>query len=367
MTTRIATILGARPQIVKAAVVSSALADALPGGADDEVIIHTGQHYDDCMSGSFFRDLGLRPPAHDLGVGSGGHGRQTARMLEAVEAVLEAERPGLVLVYGDTNSTLAGALAAAKLNIPVAHVEAGLRSFNRAMPEEINRVLTDHMSELLFCPTPGAVAQLTREGMNGGGPVVRMVGDVMYDAALRFRDRAQDVDIPLEPPFALATLHRAENVDDPAALGRSMAALGAAAKAGPPVLLVLHPRTRARLQAQGMAPADFGVTAIDPVGYLQMLALLKRCALVLTDSGGLQKEAFFFRRPCLVLREQTEWTELVDHGWATLTGTDPERVRAALAALDGKPPPDVPELYGAGDAARRIAETLATFLKERAS
>lgn len=350
---KIVTILGARPQFVKAATVSRVIA-----GRPDitEVIVHTGQHYDPNMSDIFFSQLEIPAPHHNLGIGGGLHGAMTGRQLEAVETVLLAERPDWVLVYGDTNSTLAGALAAAKLHIPVAHVEAGLRSFNRRMPEEINRILTDHAADLLFAPTRTAVSNLAAEGL--GGRKVRQVGDVMYDAALFYRGKAAAPSFVaaqgLRPgAFVLATVHRAENTDDPQRLGEIMRGFAASPH---PIVLPLHPRTRARLDSFGVTPPA-QVLVVEPVGYLEMLWLLSQSALVLTDSGGVQKEAYFFGKPCVTLRGETEWVELVEAGWNILVGTDPERIAAQLSA-EHRPPAHT-ELYGAGDAAERIVADMA--------
>lgn len=346
---KIVTILGARPQFIKAWATSRALLAA----GFDEIVVHTGQHYDENLSGRFFTELDLPKPHHHLGVGSGPHGRQTGRMLEAIETVLLAENPDWVLVYGDTNSTLAGALAAAKLHIPVAHVEAGLRSRNRAMPEEINRVATDHISELLLCPSPDAVAQLSSEGITRG---VHEVGDVMHDALLHFAARARAESTVLERlgfpsgGYHAATLHRAELTDDPPRLRALLSVLG---DLDQPVVLPLHPRTRARL---GDESASFGrLRLIEPLGYLDMLALVSSADRVLTDSGGLQKEAYWLRRPCVTLRAETEWTETVASGWNHLAHDDPARIRSALRA---SAPDTHPALYGRGDAAPRIAALL---------
>jgi UDP-N-acetylglucosamine 2-epimerase len=316
---RIVTVLGARPQFVKASVVSAALKRK---GVIAEYIVHTGQHYDSNMSGVFFGELRLPVPGRHLAVGSGSHGVQTARMLEGVEAVLKEERPGMVLVYGDTNSTLAGALAAAKLNIPVAHIEAGLRSYNRKMPEETNRVLTDHMSSLLFAPTDRAVENLSREGVEPD--TVFKVGDVMFDASLAYgelSDRESRVldRLGLSPKtYAVATVHRAENTDDPVRVSNIFCALQRVSRELP-VVLPLHPRTR-RLLDDGTHSivGKSRIKVIDPVGYLDMLQLEKHANIVLTDSGGVQKEAYFFGVPCITLRDETEWVELLDIDWNTL-------------------------------------------------
>lgn len=354
------TIVGARPQFVKAAPVSAALAAT---GAIRERLLHTGQHFDDDMSAVFFRELGIAPPAWNLGIGGGAHGAMTGAQLAAIERVLVAEKPDAVLLYGDTNSTLSGALAAAKLDIPVAHVEAGLRSFNRCMPEEVNRVLTDHVSRWLFAPTALAVANLAREGIAGAG--VQQVGDVMYDAALRFARVAAAR--PARPAvaaatggraFALATVHRAENTDDAARLQAIVGALRALAREID-VVWPLHPRTRKVLAALGVE-LD-GVPSLHvtgPLSYLDMIELQAAAALVVTDSGGVQKEAFFFGRPCVTLRDETEWVELVDAGWNRLAPpTSADALTAAMrAALGSRGAPVRP--YGDGDAAQRIAAIL---------
>ena len=358
----IVTIVGARPQFVKAAVVSRALR-AQPGLR--EVLVHTGQHYDANMSAVFFEELDIPRPDHDLGVGSGPHGQQTAKMLEAIERILLDAPPDWVLVYGDTNTTLAGALAAVKLHVPVAHVEAGLRSFNRRMPEEINRVLTDHVAAALFAPTQAAVENLRREGISGQR--VRRVGDVMYDAALHYAAKARSAGHGpaahgLQPgQYVLATVHRSENTDDPARLQAVVAGLAQAARQLP-VLLPLHPRTRKMLGA-GLAvltaAGDLRVT--PPLGYLDMVALEAGAAAIATDSGGVQKEAYFCRVPCVTLRDETEWVELVQSGANRLCPPcSPEAVAAAVleAARRGFPADAPADLYGDGNAASSIATAL---------
>ena len=345
---RILTIVGARPQFVKAAVVSRALS-----GRAEEILVHTGQHYDFNMSELFFRALALAAPAYNLGIGSGSHGEQTGRMLGAIEEVLGKETPDLVLVYGDTNSTLAGVLAAAKIHIPVAHVEAGLRSFNRRMPEEINRVLTDHLATWLFAPTATAVANLSREGLTSG---VDLAGDVMYDAFLllsqqagRYRSILETLE--LKPRrFALLTLHRAENTDDPARLAAILETLDTLDL---PVIFPAHPRTRAKIMELGLQLAGKALRPIDPVGYFEMLNLESNAAVILTDSGGVQKEAYMAKTPCITLRDETEWVETVTACWNRLAGADPEKIRAALR-LDWVGS-DYPLLFGDGAAADRIA------------
>lgn len=355
-------MVGARPQFIKAAVVSAELRRA---GRVRESLLHTGQHYDPQLSDVFFKELDLPVPDWHLGVGSGPHGQQTGRMLEAIEAVLVKAHPDLVLVYGDTNSTLAGALAAAKLRLPVAHVEAGLRSFNRAMPEELNRIVTDHLASHLFAPTAVAVGHLAREGIPVGQ--CHLVGDVMYDSMLRLAPRARAhstvlVREGLTPGgYILATIHRAENTDRPAQLELVLRGL-ARAGARLPVVLPLHPRTRALLAATTL-PAELGpgLRLIEPLGYLDMLALEGGARLVVTDSGGVQKEAFFQRVPCLTLRHETEWTELVAAGWnRVVPPLDETTIAAAILDALNAPRPDEPAepLYGGGQAGQAIAALL---------
>lgn len=351
MSAKVVTVVGARPQFVKAAPVCVQLRQVLR-----EVLVNTGQHYDYAMAEIFFRELGLPAPDYNLGIGSGSHGEQTGRMLAAVEQVLMQEQPDWVLVYGDTNSTLAGALAAAKLHIPVAHVEAGLRSFNRRMPEEINRVLTDHLSQLLFAPTVAAVENLAAEGITRG---VHQVGDVMYDAQLaalaRIDPAARRRALGLTPgEYYLLTLHRPQNVDDPATLQTLLATV---AQLDLPAVFPVHPRTRARL---GEAVGSAGqLCLLEPVGYLDMLALEQGARVVLTDSGGVQKEAYLLGVPCVTLREETEWVETVAVGWNTLAGSDPQRILAAVAAARQRPADPSPQFFGDGHAAERIAALMA--------
>lgn len=334
---KICSVIGARPQFVKASVVSLAI---LRRADIQEVLVHTGQHYDVNMSDVFFQELALPVPAYNLGVGSGRHGAQTARMLEGLEEILLTERPDVVLIYGDTNSTLAAAVAAAKLHVPIAHVEAGLRSFNRRMPEETNRVVADALSDVLFVPTEEAAQQLRREGH----PEERIVwsGDVMYDAALLMkgvamsRSRILDELALVERGFFLATVHRAENTDDPVRLRAIFEALELVARRHP-VVLPLHPRTRAALLREHLLErASDALRLIEPVGFLDMVRLEMGALAVATDSGGLQKEAFFHGVPCFVLREETEWTELVTAGWNALVPPgDPAQMADAMLATPG--------------------------------
>ena len=349
---RFLTVLGARPQFVKAAVLSAALRRRFV-----EVLVHTGQHYDHDMSAVFFEQLGIPEPDHSLGIGGGPHGAQTGAMLTALEAVMQRERPDVVLVYGDTNSTLAGALAAAKLQIPVAHVEAGLRSFNRAMPEELNRIVTDHLSTWLFAPSAHAERQLAAEGIRSG---VHVVGDIMHDAVLQHAARAERVSPYPQAAkvcpgaFYLCTVHRAENTDVAARLRGILEGLS---RLDRPVVLPLHPRTRKRLEEFGLVPGP-NVRVLEPVGYLDMLQLERSAAVILTDSGGVQKEAYYLEVPCVTLREESEWVETIEAGWNMLAGTDPERMEAAVERQRQSRPPH-PPLYGSGDTAERIVRAFA--------
>ena len=350
---KIASVVGARPQFIKAAPVSREVRRH-----NVEILIHTGQHYDETMSDVFFEVLEIPRPDYNLGVGSGSHAVQTAEMMSGLEGVLEKEAPDLVLVYGDTNSTLAGALVAAKRHVPVGHVEAGLRSFNRTMPEEINRVMSDHLSELLFCPTQTAVDNLRREGITKG---VHLVGDVMYDVALHSAQAARGRDIVerlgLRPgDYVLVTLHRPGNVDDRETLRGIVDAL---VRCGRPVVFPVHPRTRKNLEAFGLWEALRGkVTAIDPVDYLDFLALLMKAQKVATDSGGVQKEAYFFGVPCVTLRDETEWIETVEDGWNAVVGTETEDILHAIANFN--PTGTKAKSFGDGHAAERIARILET-------
>jgi UDP-N-acetylglucosamine 2-epimerase (non-hydrolysing)/UDP-GlcNAc3NAcA epimerase len=348
------TIIGNRPQFVKAAAVSRRLREA-----GEEVIVHTGQHYDDELSRVFFEELDVPRPDRELGAGTGTNTEQTARMLSALAPILAEESPDLALVYGDTNSTLAGALAAAQARIPVGHVEAGMRSFDRAMPEELNRVLTDHASDLLLCSTETALANLENEGVAGEKHVV---GDVMADVSLAFREIAEErsnvLDAHgLEPGgYLVVTAHRAGNVDDPDRLGRLVELVEALPG---PVVFPVHPRTRARLAAAGLDGRLDGVITTDPLGYLDFLKLARHARAVLTDSGGVQKEAYLLGVPCVTLRDRTEWVETVEVGWNVLVDLDRD---AALSALEREMPTgERPELYGGGRAAERVRDVVAAY------
>ncbi len=354
---KIVSVVGARPQFIKLFPVSRALRRH-----HAEVIVHTGQHYDPQMSDVFMREMEIPHPDYNLGVGSGSHAEQTARMLTGLEEVFIKERPDTVLVFGDTNSTLAAALAAAKLDIRVAHIEAGLRSRNRQMPEEINRVLTDHVSALLFCPTEAAVRNLAQEGITTG---VSLVGDVMLDAALHFGEKADGRasllgELKVERgEYLLATIHRASNTDSHEALATLLATFAAIDE---PIVFPVHPRTRKAMVDSKLSPSS-NVRLIDPVGYLDMLALEKNARMILTDSGGVQKEAYFFGIPCVTLRTETEWTELVDAGWNQVVGLDGGRILTAVK--EWKPSGSRPPLYGKGDASERIADLLGDQAKEQ--
>ncbi|RQD81822.1 MAG: UDP-N-acetylglucosamine 2-epimerase (non-hydrolyzing) [Methanocalculus sp. MSAO_Arc1] len=356
---KIVSIIGARPQFIKCAPVSRALRKD-----HQEILVHTGQHYDENMSGIFFEELSIPIPDYHLGIGSGSHGAQTGRMLAAIEEVLLKEEPDMVLVYGDTNSTLAGALAAAKLHIPVAHIEAGLRSYDRSMPEEMNRVLTDHASDLLFVPTENGVANLAREGIEKG---VYRVGDVMVDALLFNRDLAGRSDIlerlDLESgTYYLATVHRAGNTDEEKNLRSIMAAFAALDR---PVIFPAHPRTRKFLEQYGIA-AGRNVRLIEPLPYLDMLQLLSHACAILTDSGGVQKEAYILQVPCITLRENTEWVETVEDGWNVLAGADTGCIIAAVSQMtgDGGRSGIHSAHYGDGTAADKIRRIISAFDKE---
>lgn len=354
---KILTVVGARPQFVKAAVVSRALR-----ASEDvqEVMVHTGQHYDEMMSGVFFRELSIQAPAYNLAVGSGGQGVQTGRMMEALEPVMINERPDVVIVYGDTNSTMAGALVAAKLHIPIAHVEAGLRSFNAAMPEEINRVVTDHVSSWLFAPTEKAVENLAREGFSQGR--IRLVGDVMYDAALAYADESRGEDLlrrlgVTAGNYALATIHRAENTDNEDRLRQIFEALCEVGKTIP-IVFPVHPRTLKALRAlKGVNLSDSKLRFVDPLGYLDMLALEKTANTIITDSGGVQKEAFFFRVPCVIVRPETEWVEIVRLGGGVLA--EPNQITEAVNGASCEiSEAAAATLYGGGKASQSIAREL---------
>ena len=395
---KIVTILGARPQFIKAAAVSRAISAhneriarsrAARARCDEqgimEIIVHTGQHFDCNMSDIFFQELSVSEPAYNMNVQTLSHGAMTGRMLEKIEQVLVKERPDVVLVYGDTNSTLAGALAAAKLNIPVAHVEAGLRSFNRCMPEEINRVLTDHLSTLLLCPTEQAVRNLAAEGIvdrmdtsprrsnkhrsvegrfrpsgsDGQPPKVSLVGDVMLDAAFFYRQYARKPDCDLPEKFVLATVHRVENTEDQRRFSSIFEGITRICNEIS-IVLPVHPRTRKKLQEFDLLDTFDRqcLIIIPPVSYLEMMYLLDHCSLVMTDSGGLQKEAFFFKKPCITLRNETEWVELVDCGVNVLSGSAPDKIYANYKHILNSDLDFSIDLYGNGNASEYVAREL---------
>jgi UDP-GlcNAc3NAcA epimerase len=382
---KIVTIVGARPQFIKAAAVGRAIlafnrehCSSDHSGSKKqirEILVHTGQHYDYLMDRVFFEELELPRPDYHLGVGSGSHARQTGIMLERIEAVLEKEKPETTIVYGDTNSTLAGALAAAKLNIPVAHVEAGLRSYNRVMPEEINRLLTDHLATLLFCPTTQAVRNLLKEGIKDRKrKVVKKVGDVMYDSILHYSRIAEKKsrilnDLALLTPRAsrltsyyLVTLHRAENTDDPQKLRSILKALREIGK-DVPVILPLHPRTKKMIEAYHLLRETKGIKLIDPVSYLDMLKLEKNAEAIFTDSGGVQKEAYWFKVPCFTLREETEWVETIQSRWNVLVGSETKSIVKKVRYKRGrKPPPRGVGIFGDGKASEKVVQVLSEYI-----
>lgn len=376
------TIVGARPQFIKAAAVHRAIqryhqkCSSLKGSRSkkrlQEIWVHTGQHYDSLMDKVFFEELELPKPDYHLGVGSGSHGKQTGLMLERIEVVLEKEKPEVVIVYGDTNSTLAGALAAAKLHIPVAHVEAGLRSYNRIMPEEVNRLLVDHLSTFLFCPTAQAVRNLSKEGIKEDkAKIIRNVGDVMYDSILHYSKVAEKKSTILQdlnlvnlqsairiPQYYLATLHRAENADNSKRLRAILKALDEIGK-DTSVIIPLHPRTRKRMEAHFHFFEFVHIQFIDPVPYLDMLQLEKNAKAILTDSGGVQKEAYWFKVPCLTLREETEWMETIKSGWNRLIGTESKRIVQEIKDLEKRRFfEDRKETFGEGRASEKILKIL---------
>jgi len=391
---KIVTIIGARPQFVKAAVVSRAIAKHNQQVRDDnlrlrEIIVHTGQHYDNNMSTVFFDEMQVPKPDYNLDIHSLSHGAMTGQMLEKLESLLLEEKPEIVLVYGDTNTTLAGSLAATKLHIPIAHVEAGLRSFNRLMPEEINRVLTDNVANILFCPTLTAVKNLENEGIGKvedrhrrnaapvnhsdvgtfspmkegvfeSKPMVSLVGDVMLDAANYYRKFARKPAFDLPDVFIVATIHRAENTDNPGRL-KSIFASFEIISEEIPIIIPLHPRTQKILKSNGLAFSLKQLQIVEPVGYLNMIHMLDRCEAVMTDSGGLQKEAYFFKKPCITLREETEWIELVEYGYNCLAGSDKGSICAAYSDMMNRALDFKLKLYGDGNAGEKIVKILVNY------
>lgn len=356
---KVITILGARPQFIKAGSVSREIVKQAKGGASiEELIVHTGQHYDANMSDIFFEEMQIPKPAYHLGIGGSAHGAMTGQMIEGVERILLKEQPDWVMVYGDTNSTLAGAIAASKLKIRVAHVEAGLRSYNMSMPEEINRILTDRISSKLFCPTRAAYENLQKEGVVNwcNGAEASISGDVMLDGAMFYRGFSRKPEgVDLANDYVLCTLHRAENTDDVGRLKSIFSALTSVATQMQ-VVLPLHPRTKKMIATAGIDTA--GLTLIEPVGYLSMIWLINNCRVVMTDSGGLQKEAYFFNKPCITLRDETEWVETVEAGWNQLAGASTDRIGSAFSCFLGDMPVRKSDLYGHGDASRFIVEAM---------
>jgi UDP-GlcNAc3NAcA epimerase len=357
---KVVTIVGARPQFIKAAAVSRVIHREYSARVD-EVLVHTGQHFDENMSKVFFEELDIPKPKYNLEISGGGHGAMTGRMLSSIEEVLLNEKPDWVLIYGDTNSTLAGALAAVKLHIPVAHIEAGLRSFNMRMPEEVNRIMSDRISTLLFCPTETAVNNLQSEGMLHG---VENVGDVMYDVALYYRDRARQQSTILnklhlkEGGFVLSTCHRAENTDDPKRLDEILSAL-AEISTNLPVVFPLHPRTRKLIGEYNLSHYLDTLIVTEPLAFLDMVALEQAAKLILTDSGGVQKEAFFYSVPCVTMRDETEWVETVESGLNQLAGASRAAIlTSAIGAMEASVLPATTSPYGQGDAAKKIVSRL---------
>lgn len=354
---KIITVIGARPQFIKAAAISRAIRSKYLGQIE-EILVHTGQHYDENMSSVFFSELDIPAPAYNLEISGGSHGAMTGKMLEGIENVLLSEKPDWLLIYGDTNSTLAGALAAAKLHIPIAHVEAGLRSFNMNMPEEINRIVADRISQKTFCPTQIAVDNLYREGITSG---VHLVGDVMFDVSLYYRDIARlrsDVIERLglaEGKYALATCHRAENTDDSQRLTSIVEGLADLASQIP-VVLPLHPRTRKKIQDLNLTPSLSSIMVVEPLPFLDMIRLEQGSRVIVTDSGGVQKEAFFYGVPCVTMRDETEWTETVDLGLNVLVGADRRLIGNALTR--NRPEGDLAQPYGHGNASETILKEL---------
>ncbi|RAJ10523.1 UDP-GlcNAc3NAcA epimerase [Chitinophaga skermanii] len=356
---KILTVIGARPQFVKAAAVSRKIKEQ---STLSEIIVHTGQHYDENMSEVFFREMDIPKPNFNLQINNSSHGAMTGKMIEGLEEIMLREKPDTILIYGDTNSTLAGAIAASKIHIPIAHVEAGLRSFNMRMPEEVNRILADRLSSYLFCPTQQAISNLKNEGYDNIPSKIIFSGDVMFDAALYYTDKSKETSKILSRlniaagEFILTTIHRAENTDSIENLQSIFKALRILAKDST-IVLPLHPRTSKFIQNHQIDTSN--IIIIEPVGYFDMLQLIQNAHLVITDSGGLQKEAYFFQKPCITTREQTEWVELVDNGYNILTGADADKIIAGYNTMKGKSISLDKNLYGQGNAAEGIAKFLA--------
>jgi len=356
---KILTILGARPQFIKAGTVSREIQRQKAEGKDlKEIIVHTGQHFDANMSDIFFDEMKIPKPDYNLGINGLGHGAMTGQMLEKIEEVLLKEKPDWVIVYGDTNSTIAGVLAASKLHIKVAHIEAGLRSFNMHMPEEVNRILTDRISNILFCPTQNAVDNLEKEGYNTLDIKIVKNGDVMQDGALFYRDLAIKPDVELTDNYILSTIHRAENTDDPQRLKAIFKALNEIAKEIQ-IVLPLHPRTKNILKTSDIKLSN-NITIIEPIGYLKMVYLIKNAKMIMTDSGGLQKEAFFFEKPCITLRDETEWVELIKNRYNVLAGADKNKIVDLYHNYEFNDDFSA-DLYGGGKASKIIMKELLTY------
>lgn len=352
---KVLTVIGARPQFIKAATVSNKIRT----NGNSEILVHTGQHYDNNMSDIFFEELGIPKPDYNLSIGSSSHGHQTGNMLIALEDIYLKEKPDMVLVYGDTNSTLAGALCASKLLIPVAHVEAGLRSFNKTMPEEQNRILTDHISDLLFTPTLTAVNNLKNENITKG---VHNTGDVMYDAINLFKERAKEISTIIEKlnltndSYILSTIHRAENTDN---IKRLTSIISALSNSGKKIILPLHPRTKKFIEEYHLHVGD-NIKIIDPVGYLDMISLQENAKKIVTDSGGVQKEAYFLKKPCITMRDETEWVETVQNGWNVIVGSDSNKI---IDALENFNPTGTPaSAFGNGDTSSIITGIIGKYL-----
>ena len=354
---KILAVIGARPQFIKAAAVSREIAKH---NDIQEIIVHTGQHFDKNMSEVFFNQMQIPKPDYNLQINSLSHGAMTGRMMEEIEKVLLKEKPDWVLVYGDTNSTIAGSLSASKLHIKVAHVEAGLRSFNMKMPEEINRILTDRISNILFCPTMAAVNNLLKEGYDNINCKIARTGDVMQDAAMFYTDKARKPEAEIPESFALATVHRAENTDDLNRLVSIFTALDEIGK-NKKVVIPMHPRTKKILEKNNIKLNPENITTIEPVGYLEMIYLLKNCDMVFTDSGGLQKEAYFFRKMCITLRDETEWVELVENGFNYIASADEEKIKNYFSEISNNKTKFDKELYGGGKAASEIIRVLKNY------
>ncbi|SFC85937.1 non-hydrolyzing UDP-N-acetylglucosamine 2-epimerase [Clostridium uliginosum] len=351
---KVLTVIGARPQFIKAATISNKIRKK-----NTEILVHTGQHYDNNMSDIFFEELGIPKPDYNLSIGSSNHGHQTGNMLIALEDIYLKEKPDMVLVYGDTNSTLAGSLCASKLLIPVAHIEAGLRSFNRAMPEEQNRILTDHISDLLFVPTLTAQKNLAAENITKG---VYNTGDVMYDAINLFKERAKKVSTIVETldltpeSYILSTIHRAENTDS---IERLTSIISALSNCNEKIILPLHPRTKKFIEEYNLPIGD-NIKIIDPVGYLEMVSLENNSKKILTDSGGVQKEAYFLKKPCITMRDETEWVETVQNGWNTIVGSDSNKILDAISNFSPTGTP--PSAFGNGDTSDIITDIIRRYL-----